>query len=375
MSPNGVLTLEDKSGVGAATIPWNAPLVFFSKKLAPALAAGNTMLVKTSEKAPLSCHYVSTLLQEAGFPPGVVNVLHGHGATSGNAIASHMDIRALSFTGSVRTGRLIQKAAALSNFKHLTFELGGKSPAVVFEDADVDTAARETSMSIMWHSGQTCMASSRVYVHASIAQRFIETFKEAVGKRKLGDPTISGVDNGPLADGAQYETVLKYIAEGEKTSGQHDGQDGKSTPLSLPAENADLFVTPTIFLQQPGDSKIMREEVFGPVVCINTFETEEEALAAANDTEYGLYASVYTKDIDRAIRFAKGFESGMVGVNCTSPTGAWDMPFGGYKQSGTGRESLVGSLDDWLEQKSVYIKVAGLSDVSSKEGRASIIGR
>lgn len=339
------------------------------------------MLVKTSEKAPLSCHLVSQLLNEAGFPRGVVNVLHGHGAVSGHAVASHMGVRALSFTGSVRTGRRIQQAAAASNLKHLTFELGGKSPAVVFADApDVARAAREVQHSVMWHSGQTCMASARVYVQAAVAGAFVAAFREAVARRRLGDPTVSGVDNGPLADRAQYETVRGYIAQGAETgqllslSSSAEGEGDGEAAAALPAENAGLFVRPVVFLQQPGDAKIMREEVFGPVVCINTFETEEEVLAAANDTEYGLYASVYTKDIDRAVRFAKGFEAGMVGVNCTSPTGAWDMPFGGYKQSGTGRESLLDSLDDWLEQKSVYIKVEGLSDQPTL-GNRSIIGR
>lgn len=336
------------------------------------------MILKTSEKAPLSCHRLAQLFTEAGFPEGVINVLHGHGAVAGHAIASHMGIRALSFTGSVRTGRRIQQAAALSNFKHLTFELGGKSPAVVFADADVDRAAREVERSIMWHSGQTCMASSRVYVQASVAERFVAVFRDASAKRKLGDPTVHGVDNGPLADRTQAETVRGYIADGEKTGGKE--KEATQTPDDeIPAADdaSHLFVRPTIFLQQPGDAKVMQEEIFGPVVCINTFESEADALAAANDTEYGLYASVYTKDIDRALRFAKGFESGMVGVNCTSPTGSWDMPFGGYKQSGTGRESLLLSLEDWLEQKSVYIKVEGLlaPSAAAAAGKRSFIER
>lgn len=342
----------------AAIIPWNVPLAFFSKKMAPAVAAGNTILVKTSEKAPLSSYRVSELLNEAGFPPGVVNVLHGHGTGAGAAISRHMEIRALSFTGSVRTGREIQKAAAMSNFKHLIFELGGKTPAVIFEDADLDKAAAETQYSVMWHNGQTCMANSRIYVHHSVADKFITAFGEHAAKRKFGDPRLSGVENGPMADKAQYETVKRYIEEGKGTG------ELLSLTTASPSESGDLFVSPVVFLQQPNDSKVMKEEIFGPVVCINKFETEEEALKLANDSEFGLYASVYTKDIDRAMRFAKGFEAGMVGVNCTSPTGAWDMPFGGSKQSGVGRESLLLSLEDWLEQKAVHIRIEGLGTPS-----------
>ncbi|KAI1633045.1 aldehyde dehydrogenase domain-containing protein [Biscogniauxia mediterranea] len=360
------VSLRQPYGVCAAIIPWNSPLVFYSKKLAPALAAGNTVVLKTSEKAPLSPDRVTRMLNEAGFPPGVVNVVHGHGPVSGHAISSHMGVRALSFTGSARTGRLIQKAAADSNFKHLIFELGGKSPAIVFEDADLDRAARETQHSIMWHSGQTCMANSRIYVQRGVADAFIARFNALAATRRLGDPNLRETESGPQADRTQYETVMRYIEEGKKT--------GKvlETGAPVPAENAALFVSPVIFLQQPEDAKVMKEEIFGPVACINTFDTEEEALRIANDSEFGLYASVYTKDIDRAMRVAKGLESGMVGVNCTSPTGAWDMPFGGYKGSGVGRESFLLSLEDWLEQKAVYIRVGGLESsapVNSTLGR------
>ncbi|KAK5174416.1 uncharacterized protein LTR77_001496 [Saxophila tyrrhenica] len=348
------ISLKQPYGVGSAIIPWNAPLVFLSKKLAPALAAGNTMVLKTSEKAPLSSHLVATFLNEAGFPPGVVNIIHGHGLPCGDAISRHMGIRALSFTGSVRTGRAIQKAAADSNFKHLVFELGGKSPAIVFSDADLDKAAQETQNSIMFHSGQTCMANSRIYVEKSVAETFIKKFNAFASNRKLGDPLDAETASGPQADKAQHETVLKYLEEAKKT-----GQVLENA--TLPSENGSLFVRPTVLLQHPEDSKVMKEEIFGPVVAINTFETEAEALHKANDTEYGLYAAVFTKDFDRAMRIAKGFESGMVGVNCTSPTGAWDMPFGGYKQSGVGRESFLLSLEnDWMETKSVYMKVEGL---------------
>ncbi|KAI5927602.1 aldehyde dehydrogenase domain-containing protein [Camillea tinctor] len=360
------VSLRQPYGVCAAIIPWNSPLVFFSKKLAPALAAGNTVVLKTSEKAPLSPDRVAQMLGEAGFPPGVVNVVHGHGTPAGHAISSHMDIRALSFTGSARTGRLIQKAAADSNFKHLIFELGGKSPAIVFEDAELERAAKETQHSIMFHSGQTCMANSRIYVQKGVAEAFIAKFNAFASARKLGDPNLKETDSGPQADKVQYETVMRYIEEGKKT-----GQV-LQTGAPVPTENAALFVSPVIFLQQPEDSKVMKEEIFGPVACINTFETEEEALRIANDSEFGLYASVYTKDIDRAMRVAKGLESGMVGVNCTSPTGAWDMPFGGYKGSGVGRESFLLSMEDWLEQKSVYIRVDGLQTSSAAN---STLGR
>ncbi|KAK6087260.1 putative aldehyde dehydrogenase [Seiridium cupressi] len=360
------ISLRQPYGVCAAIIPWNSPLVFYSKKLAPALAAGNTIILKTSEKAPLSADKVNQLLNEAGFPPGVINVVHGHGAVSGNAISSHMDIRALSFTGSVRTGRQIQKAAADSNFKHLIFELGGKSPAIVFEDADLERAAQETQHSIMWHSGQTCMANSRIYVQKTIADKFMSTFNSLAAARQMGDPTLKDTQSGPQADKSQFETVRQYIEEGRKTG------ELVEPGTKIPETNADLFVAPVVFLQQPEDSKIMKEEVFGPVVCINTFETEEEALRIANDTEYGLYAAVYTNDLDRAMRCAKSLESGMVGVNCTSPTGAWDMPFGGYKQSGVGRESFLLSMDDWLEQKAVFIRVGGSG---ARVAGSSILGR
>lgn len=207
---------------GAAIIPWNCPLVFFSKKLAPALAAGNTMLLKTSEKAPLTSHRVAQLLTTAGFPPGVVNILHGHGAdAAGDWIAHHGAIRVLSFTGSVRTGRALQRAAAASNGKHLVLELGGKSPAVVFADCpDVGRAAAELARSVLWHSGQTCMASTRVYVQAPVAAAFVAAFRAASARRVYGDPTVAGVDNGPVADGRQFAMVRGYIAEGART-GQH----------------------------------------------------------------------------------------------------------------------------------------------------------
>ncbi|KAL7905194.1 aldehyde dehydrogenase family domain-containing protein [Trichoderma velutinum] len=344
------ITLKQPVGVVAAIIPWNAPLIFFCKKLAPALAAGNAVVLKSSEKAPLTSLYVAMLAQKAGFPPGVLNVLSGHGPVSGAALASHMDVRALTFTGSNRTGKLIAKMAADSNMKNLIFELGGKSPAIIFDDADIDAAVRETQFSIQLISGQTCMANSRIYVQRTIAESFIEKFKVAFTSARLGDPTDPQVNHGPQADKIQHATVLRYIELGKET--------GKLVTDEQSASG--LYINPTIFRDVPEDARIMKEEIFGPVVIINTFDTEAEAVANANNTEHGLYASVYTKDLDRAMRVASRLEAGTVGVNCTSPTKGDDMPFGGQKGSGVQRESYIHSMETFMETKSVLIKVAGL---------------
>ena len=347
------MVLRQPVGIVACVIPWNVALLFFSNKAAPALAAGCTVVVKSSEKAPLTSLKLASLIEEAGFPPGVLNVLSGHGAVSGAALASHMDVRAISFTGSTRTGRAIQKAAADSNMKNVVCELGGKSPVLIFEDANIDNAVEATESSIMTLSGQVCMANSRVYVQKSIAEKFISKFKELAESRKLGDPLSKDTTQGPQADKIQHKNVLDYIEHGKKSGTLLTGGDN-------PFEDG-CFVSPTIFLNQPEDAKVMKEEIFGPVVTINTFETEEEALKKANDTEYGLYAAVFTKDIDRAMRISKGLEAGTVGINCTSPSTAPDMPFGGYKSSGVGREDFIKGMEPYLETKSVLIKVDGLS--------------
>lgn len=270
-----------------------------------------------------------------------------------------MKVRALSFTGSTRTGRAIQIASAKSNLKKVVFELGGKSPALVFEDADIEQAAKETENSINWNSGQTCMANSRIYVQESIKDKFLEAFTQLASSRKLGDPLSPEINHGPQADKMQHERVKEYIALGKQEAGSFidtsdsggaaGGDDGKS-----------LLVHPVIFTSVPEDSRVAKEEIFGPVVVINTFATEEEAIQKANDTEFGLYAALYTKDLERAIRVGKKLESGMVGINCTSPTGSWDLPFGGWKGSGTGRESLLESMDHYLEVKSLYVRAPGI---------------
>jgi aldehyde dehydrogenase (NAD+) len=269
-----------------------------------------------------------------------------------------MKVRVLSFTGSTSTGRAIQIASAKSNLKKVVFELGGKSPALIFEDADIEQAAKETEYSINWNAGQTCFANSRIYVQESIRDRFIEAFSKLASSRAIGDPTNRDVNHGPQADKTQYDTVKRYITLGKEEAGNSIDTGADTAKDSNDTES--LHVHPVIFIDVPEDSRIAKEEIFGPVVIINSFATEEEAVAKANDSEYGLYASLYTKDLERALRVAKKLESGMLGVNCTSPTNCWDLPFGGWKGSGTGRESFMHSMDHYLEHKSVYVRVSGI---------------
>ncbi|KAJ5396802.1 Retinal dehydrogenase 1 [Penicillium cosmopolitanum] len=330
------ITMRQPYGVVGAIIPWNVPVLFLIGKSAPALIAGNTVVVKSSEKAPLTSAKIATLIDKAGFPPGVINILSGHGHISGNVMSHHMDIRVLSFTGSGRTGRIIQAAAAKSNLKNIILELGGKSPAIIFPDANIEKAVEQTKFSMQFNTGQVCMANSRIYVHESIAEKFIESFKKSFADLKSGDPLLPTTQQGPQADELQYKQIHAYIEEAKKNG---------------------FFVPPTVFLETAEDAKPMKEEIFGPVVHINTFRDEDEVVAKANDTEYGLYAAVYTKDVSRALRMAKKLDSGSVGVNCTSPTGAKDMPFGGYKASGIGREGWTVSINNYLETKSVLISV------------------
>ncbi|KAG0649465.1 Aldehyde dehydrogenase [Hyphodiscus hymeniophilus] len=347
------MTLRQPYGVVAAIIPWNYPIVFFASKVAPALTVGNTVVLKSSEKAPLTLQSIrlAGLIKQIGFPPGVINVITGFGNISGAILSHHMDVRVLSFTGSTRTGRLIQEAASKSNLKVVFLELGGKSPAIVFDDADLEAAVSDTQSSIQSNSGQTCMAISRVYVQDTVARKFTALFKAKFSSSAvLGDPMHPDTNHGPQADQVQHENISRYIEIGKQESTMILGSD------SPPSNDSGYFIKPTIFADAPEDARIMQEEIFGPVVVINTFTTEEEVLQKANNSEFGLYASVYTKDLDRAMRFVRGLEAGTVGVNCTSPTTAKDMPFGGYKGSGIGREGWVCSMDNFLETKTVLIK-------------------
>ncbi|KAF2166387.1 hypothetical protein M409DRAFT_66829 [Zasmidium cellare ATCC 36951] len=346
------MTFRQPIGPVAAIIPWNIPTISFAMKIGPALAAGCTIVLKTSEKAPLTPARLAHAVHEIGFPPGVVNILSGHGTPSGATLASHMDIRLVNFTGSTFTGRKIQAAAASSNLKKVVLELGGKSPAIVFEDADIPKAAQATSTSLQILMGQACIANSRIYVQESVAEKFKKAFVEIFSTQKKGDPLDPATQQGPQADGLQHERIKSFLDAASQGAGKLES-GGKPSQV----DGKGFFIEPTIYSNVSEDEKTQKEEVFGPFVNINTFKTEEEALEKANATEYGLYASVFTKDINRALRVAKAYESGTVGINCTSPSMAHDMPFGGYKGSGQGREGYGYSVEEHLEHKSVLIKI------------------
>lgn len=346
------LTLRQPYGVCGAIIPWNVPVTAAIVKFGPALMAGNTMVLKTSEKAPLAVIRLAKLVQEAGFPPGVINILNGMGPVCGAAIASHMEIRKIAFTGSTRTGKAIKKAAATSNLKKVTLELGGKSPLIIFADADMDKAVTAAAGAILNLSGQTCVATSRVYVEESISDEFTKRLVKEIetkGANPSGNNPLSPTTvRGPQADKVQFDTIMKFLDEAKEqklqilTGGGRDGTVG-------------YFVQPTIILNPANDARVIKEEIFGPVQCVNTFTSEEEVLKIANDTEYGLFASVFTKDMARAIRVSKKYESGMVGVNIAVGFAALDLPFGGWKGSGDGRELGTHSIESWTEIKTVII--------------------
>ena len=350
------VTLRAPYGVTAAITPWNAPVTMMTFKIAPAMAAGNTIVVKTSEKAPLTALYIARLAKEAGFPAGVLNILSGFGQPCGEALASHPKVRKISFTGSVRGGRAVKLAAAQSNMKHVTLELGGKSPMIVFEDTDLDKAAQAAATSILLNSGQACVASSRVYVQASIADSFTKKLVAAIrasgtNPAESRDPLAPATKRGPQGDKAQFDNISGFLEEAKQANVQFlTGGQAEEGP--------GYYIEPTVIFEPAEDSRVMREEIFGPVQCLCTFQDEADVLRQANDSEFGLYASVFTRDIFRALRFAKYFQAGNVGVNVTSPFMTHDMPFGGVKQSGEGKELGMHAVEQWTELKTVYFAMS-----------------
>lgn len=346
-------TLRQPIGVVGQIIPWNYPLAMAAWKLGPALACGNTVVLKIAEQTPLSALYLANLIKEAGFPPGVVNILNGLGRVAGAALVNHPDVDKVAFTGSTATGREIMKMAA-STLKNITLETGGKSPLLVFEDADLEQAAKWAHIGIMSNQGQICTATSRILVQESIYDKFVALFKDVVASTsKVGDPFADETFQGPQVTKAQYERVLSYIESG-KSEGATLVAGGE--PYKNVGDGKGFFIAPTIFTNVKDHMRIYREEIFGPFVVVASFKTEEEAIAKANDTTYGLGAAVFTRDIERGHRVAAEIESGMVWINSSNDSDP-RVPFGGVKQSGIGRELGEAGLEAYTQIKAVHLNM------------------
>lgn len=337
-------------GVIAMITPWNSPLLLLAWKLAPALAAGNTVVIKPSEFTSASTLEFMDLFDKAGFPKGVVNTVTGFGADVGAALVAHKDVAKIAFTGSDLSGQKIYEAAA-RDLKHVSLELGGKSPNIVFEDADLEAAVMGAISGIFAASGQTCIAGSRLLLQRSIHDRFMERLVEVAGAARIGDPMSSETNVGPVTTPPQYKKVLDYIdiAKGEGATCVLGGK-----PYTGPGAKGSQFVEPTIFTNVANSMRIAQEEVFGPVLAVIPFEDEDEALQIANDIDFGLAAGVWTKDIGRCIRMSERLEVGTVWVN-TYRAVSYTSPFGGYKRSGIGRESGIDAVREYLQLKSVWI--------------------
>uniref|UniRef100_A0A2N9GPU4 aldehyde dehydrogenase (NAD(+)) n=2 Tax=Fagus sylvatica TaxID=28930 RepID=A0A2N9GPU4_FAGSY len=343
--PYHVQTLHEPIGVAGQIIPWNFPLLMFAWKIGPALACGNTVVLKTAEQTPLSALLASRLLHEAGLPSGVLNVVSGFGPTAGASLASHMDVDKLAFTGSTSTGKAVLQLAAKSNLKPVTLELGGKSPFIVCEDADVDTAVELAHFALFFNQGQCCCAGSRTFVHERIYDEFVEKAKARALKRSVGDPFKGGIEQGPQIDTEQFNKILKYIRSGVEngatleTGGERLGDKG-------------YYIKPTVFSNVKDDMLIANDEIFGPVQTILKYKDLDEVIRRANSSPYGLAAGVFTHNIDTANTLTRALRVGTVWINCFDTFDA-AIPFGGYKMSGHGREKGIYSLQNYLQVKAV----------------------
>ncbi|KAM0279514.1 hypothetical protein ACHAQH_004575 [Verticillium albo-atrum] len=341
--------LQEPLGVCGQIIPWNFPFMMLAWKIAPALACGNTVVLKPAEQTPLSALYFGHLVVEAGLPAGVINILPGLGPVTGKAIAGHMGVDKVAFTGSTNTGRAIMKEAS-NNLKNITLECGGKSPSIVFEDAELDQAVKWCHFGIMDNKGEVCTSTSRIYVHDAIYDTFLEKFVEVTKENsKLGDAFDEEVVQGPQVSRAQFDRVISYIEEGKK-SGARLLYGGSRHA------NKGYFLEPTIFADTTEDMRLVKEEIFGPVVVISKFSTDAEVIAKANDTSYGLAAALFTQKVGRAHKVARKLQAGMVWIN-SSGDSHFGIPFGGYKSSGIGRELGQYALDAYTQSKAVHVNL------------------
>eukprot|EP01100_Stratorugosa_tubuloviscum_P015614 TRINITY_DN908_c0_g1_i1.p1 TRINITY_DN908_c0_g1~~TRINITY_DN908_c0_g1_i1.p1 ORF type:complete len:499 (-),score=277.00 TRINITY_DN908_c0_g1_i1:109-1572(-) len=341
-------TRHEAFGVVGLITPWNFPLLMAIWKLAPALACGNTVVLKHSEDTPLSCLRLGELINEAGFPPGVVNIISGLGPVAGQALALHADVDKIGFTGSGIVGRKIMEYSAASNLKTVSLELGGKSPNIIFADADLDTVIEHAHEGLFFNSGQCCSAGSRIFVHESIYDEFINRMKIRSEKAVVGDPFNATTTQGPITLKKQLDKVLHYIEEGKKeakliTGGAKHGDQG-------------WFVQPTIFADVTNQMKIARDEIFGPVMCVLKFKDTDEAIRLANQTAYGLAAAVWTRDISTLFRVSHELNSGIVWGNCYGIADP-SLPWGGFQESGIGKDLSQYALQTYTRVKCVVVSI------------------
>jgi betaine-aldehyde dehydrogenase len=348
-------TLREPIGVCGQIIPWNFPLLMAAWKLAPALAAGNTVVLKPAEQTPVGAMELARLIQEAGFPEGVVNIVPGYGETAGAALAAHPGIDKIAFTGSTEVGKMIAKAAA-DNLTKVSLELGGKAPNIVFADSDIDQAVAGAMMGIFYNQGQVCCAGSRLFVEESVKDQFLDKLSDKAGKITVGDPMDKSTQMGPQVSEEQLNRIKGYV-DVAREEGATVLAGGQSPQLDAAFQKG-YFFSPTIFSEVKNSMRVAQEEIFGPVVSVISFSDEDDLIKQANDTIYGLSAGIWTRDITRAHRFAKEIKAGVVWINTYNMFNA-ASPFGGYKQSGYGREMGRHALDLYTQVKSVWVDLSG----------------
>ncbi|XP_054258455.1 aldehyde dehydrogenase 1A1-like [Macrosteles quadrilineatus] len=347
--PFFTMTLREPVGVVGQILPWNFPIALLAAKWGPALAAGCTTVLKPAEQTPLTILYITALTKEAGFPPGVINVVNGFGPTAGAAITSHRSIAKVAFVGSTEVGRIIMESAAKSNLKRVGLELGGKSPIAIFDDVDVDKAVDIAYEAVFINGGQTCCAATRTFVQDKIYDAFVKRAAERATRRTVGDP-FDDVEQGPQIDEEMFTKALSMIEAGKKEGAKLEAGGSQ-------LGDKGYFIQPTVFSNVTDDMKIAREEIFGPVQQILKFSTIEELVERANNTSYGLAAGIVTNDLNKALAFARAVQAGSVWVNCFNIV-TYQAPFGGYKESGFGKDMGEEAIEDYLNIKTVTIALS-----------------